>query len=253
LEGSGESLGQLDGASLSNCRKLRAEGDQREALIACCQKTLLPVQTELSRRGPMRRYGSTAPSTGGRRVALRQTCAGAAARLACYLASITSSDEELSDEARRQSLSINRGRVGRDIFHVGVPPVQCHQYGCNRANRELLKRLLCVQPEHVLPLHPVQPQNGSKIQDPEWVARASESSWPKSRPRSLMGPMRAWAGMGDRGALAVRPKAVSLWCIPVLLHSDNSSDRVTTCYAVGRGSPHAPCELCQWRGRKVYD
>src|ERR1700680_2100593 len=37
-EGNGESLGQLGGASLSNCRELRAEGDQREAWLQPLRK-----------------------------------------------------------------------------------------------------------------------------------------------------------------------------------------------------------------------
>ena len=53
-EVNGESLGQLGGASLSNCRELRAEGGQREKLTATSQKTLRPVKKELSRREPMR-------------------------------------------------------------------------------------------------------------------------------------------------------------------------------------------------------
>jgi hypothetical protein len=54
-----------------NCRELRAEESQREALIAASQKSLLPVKTELSRRGPMRTYGST--ELGGRHRLAGQT------------------------------------------------------------------------------------------------------------------------------------------------------------------------------------
>ena len=53
-KGDGESLGQLGGASLSNCRELRAEGGAARSLTATSQKTLLPVKTELSLREPMR-------------------------------------------------------------------------------------------------------------------------------------------------------------------------------------------------------
>ena len=53
-EGNGESLGQLGGASLSNCRELRAEGESTRSLTATSQKTLLPVKTGLSPREPIR-------------------------------------------------------------------------------------------------------------------------------------------------------------------------------------------------------
>ena len=53
-EGNGESLGQLGGASLSNCRELRVEGGATRSLTTTSQKVLLPVKTELSRREPIR-------------------------------------------------------------------------------------------------------------------------------------------------------------------------------------------------------
>jgi hypothetical protein len=52
-EKTARSLGQLVGASLSNCRELRAEGGDARALNATSQKTLLPVKTELPRREPI--------------------------------------------------------------------------------------------------------------------------------------------------------------------------------------------------------
>lgn len=53
-KGNGESLGQLGGASLSNCRELRAEGESTRSLVATSQKTPLSVKRELYRREPMR-------------------------------------------------------------------------------------------------------------------------------------------------------------------------------------------------------
>ena len=38
-------MGQLGGASLSNCRELRAEGESTRSLLAISQKTPLPVKT----------------------------------------------------------------------------------------------------------------------------------------------------------------------------------------------------------------
>ena len=50
----GESLGQLVGAGLSNCRELRAKGGSTRSLAAISQKTPRRVKRELYRREPMR-------------------------------------------------------------------------------------------------------------------------------------------------------------------------------------------------------
>jgi hypothetical protein len=43
-EGNGKSLGQLDGASLSNCRELRAEGESTRSLDCSLLEITTPCQ-----------------------------------------------------------------------------------------------------------------------------------------------------------------------------------------------------------------
>jgi hypothetical protein len=50
-EENGESLGQLGGASLSNCRELRVEGESTPKLGATSQKTPLRVKLEFVSQG----------------------------------------------------------------------------------------------------------------------------------------------------------------------------------------------------------
>jgi hypothetical protein len=59
-EENGESLGQLGGASLSNCRELRVEGESTPKLGATSQKTPLRVKLEFVSQGTNANEGGAA-------------------------------------------------------------------------------------------------------------------------------------------------------------------------------------------------